>query len=43
MLEYVSIIKGNLYKMDFVDKYSPKVCKSIINYKLPEYKELARL
>jgi len=33
MLEYISIIKENPYKLDFVEKDSSKVCESIINYK----------
>lgn len=41
MLEYVSTIKGNPYKLGFVDEYSPIEWKSIIKYKLSEYKESA--
>lgn len=39
MLEYVSMINKNHYKLGFVDENSPKERESIINYKLSEYKE----
>jgi hypothetical protein len=41
MIEYVSTIKGNPYILGFVDEYSPIEWKSIIKYKLSEYKEFA--
>ena len=41
MLEKLTIINGNPFKLGFVDENSPKEWKSSINYKLLQYKELA--
>ena len=41
MLEYVCIIKGNHYKLGFIDEKSPKDWEPIINHKLSKYKENA--
>ena len=41
MLEYMSITKGNLYKLGFIDEKSPKDREPIINHKLSKYKENA--
>ncbi|MGZ7109642.1 MAG: hypothetical protein ACXVHW_11775 [Methanobacterium sp.] len=41
MLEYVRMIKGDSYKLGFVDENSPKEWEWIINHKLSEYKERA--